>query len=198
MKKTKTFFFLWLSSQCPLLPRINNIKHKTNPPFPFQISLLCFSHLCQFVQNNLVENPPTSVALLVDSSERHQMLLKSLEGARCSGFMEKDVSVVKIGKDTDLVWLVKILERYWLADWPKGKILPWCLHWAGLWWSWSQSIYKWRWRKRPKQPDPIVDGITSGPVEPSFLLILDIWNAKHTHVQYWLERELSFNINSPF
>ena len=44
--------------------------------------------------------------------------------------------------------------------------------------------------KKPKQPDPIVDGITSGPVEPSFLLILEIWNAKNTHVQYWLESSL--------
>ena len=129
----------------------------------------------------------------------------------CFFFMEKDCCECCLDRERMrkiLIWSgwSKYLKdtdwpKYWLADWPKGKILPWCLHWAaGLWWGWSQccqSIYKWRWRKRPKQPDPIVDTITSGPVEPSFLLILDIWNAKK-HPRSVLAWELSFNINSPF
>ena len=129
------------------------------------------------------------------------MLLKSLEGARCSGFKEKDWTDVSdvIRKDTDLVWLVKILERYWLAKiligWlakRKGKSLPWCLHWAGLWWSWSQccqSIYKWRLRNQ-NNLIPLLMELHLVLWNPVFYLFWTSGMRKNTHVQYWLESSL--------
>ena len=72
-RRKTTFCFLWLSSlTAPHRPPNSRLRNIVSPTIGISFHLM-----------TLIKNLATGVAVLVDSSIRHQVLLKRLQGARC-------------------------------------------------------------------------------------------------------------------